>query len=79
MRVKQSHKNKTTHAKYARYEASATFGYGAGPLRPRVKQDETFGRCQGWCDKSQDEELFGGLCKWCRWIKNDKEANEEWD
>ena len=63
---------------YAHHEPTATVGVGAGPLRARALLTETYGRCQGWCDKSRDERLYGGLCDFCRWMKNDKEVNEKW-
>lgn len=69
-----TNKRKSVYDKYGRNEANIEVG--AGPLRPRGKRDKTFGRCQGWCDKSRDEELYGGLCSWCLWMINDTEAGE---
>lgn len=66
---------KKDHTKYARHEASATFGYGAGPLRPRAILQVSYGECS--CCGLLDD-LRGGMCSWCLWMQNDKEANEEW-
>jgi len=67
--------NKSRYDKYGRNEANVEVG--AGPLRPREKREPSIGRCQGWCDRSRDdEELFGGLCRWCLWMTNDTEAGE---
>jgi len=74
MKTHHEKRRKNKFKGYAHHEFSDTFGAGAGPLRARVKLDRTFGRCQGWCDRTRDdEELYGGLCSLCRWYKNDND------
>jgi hypothetical protein len=71
--------NSNRRGVYSNHNANEVFGARAGPLRARTKLEESYGKCQGWCDKSRDEKLHGGLCSWCLWMMNDREANEEWD
>ena len=60
---------------YAHHEPTATFGVGAGPLRNRAILEKSHGKCS--CCKTVDD-LYGGKCKFCLWMENDKEVGEEW-
>jgi len=68
-----TYKNKKKYGGYEHNKVNA--GFGAGPLRARKKLEHTYGECQS-CH--MEEDLNGGLCKFCLWMVNDKETGEDW-